>query len=227
MVSVEGEQLNILLKKSKLNNLTVNEIITSAFSIAMIENSGNYPDKKIRLGVAANIRGEIVSEPYNCMGNYVTGIAIRVSYDPSRSFITNAKTISKLLRKQLKNIKRRHFVVNFLNEIDKDLIESSMFTAYGNYENKVSKRLAFLIGERAENKGLGISNLGRHNLNGYNKIKLLDMQFIGPAFPANLLSVSIITVNNKLNICLQYNQTEINIDKIKSICEKTIELLIY
>jgi hypothetical protein len=51
------------------------------------------------------------------------------------------------------------------------------------------------------------------------------MQFIGPVFPANLLSVSIITVNNKLNISLGYNETEITIDIVKQIYEKAIDLL--
>jgi hypothetical protein len=225
VASIEEEDTKILLERSKLNGLTVNEIITSAFSAAMMEKIANYSNKGIRLGVVANIRGDLVSEPYDCMGNYITGILAKISYDPSESFISNAKSIAKILRGQLKDIKNRHLVVHFLNEFDKDLIESTIFAAYGNFEHQISKKLAELIGEQSENKGLGISNLGRHDLKDYENINLLDMQFIGLAFPANLLSVSIITINNKLNICLQYNEKEIGLDKIKSIYEKAVELL--
>jgi NRPS condensation-like uncharacterized protein len=225
VASIEGEDLKTLLERSKSNGLTVNEIIASAFSVAMMKNIAIYSNKEIRLGVAADIRSDLVSEPYNCMGNYVTGILAKVDYDPSKNFISNAKSISEILRDQLKDIKTRHLAVHFLNKFDKDLIESTMFAAYGKFEHQISKRLAELIGEQSENKGLGISNLGRHDLNNYETINLLDMQFIGPAFPANLLSVSIITINNKLNICIQYNEGEIGLDKIKSIYEKAIELL--
>jgi hypothetical protein len=223
--SIEYENLKILLEKSKKNSLTVNEIITSAFSAAMAEMIGNYSNKEIRLGVVADIRSELASEPYNCMGNYFTGVLAKVMYNPAKSFISNAKTISETLQRQLKNMKNRHLVLHFLNEIDKDLKETATIVTYRNFKHKNTKKFAELIGERSENKGLGISNLGRHDLNDYKKIELLDMQFISPAFPANLLSVSIITINNKLNICLQYNEREIEMEKIKSIYEKSIELL--
>jgi NRPS condensation-like uncharacterized protein len=97
-----------------------------------------------------------------------------------------------------------------------------MFAAYGNFEHNVSKKLAELIGEQSENKGLGISNLGRHDFTNYKNIKIVDIQFIGPAFPANLITVGIITINGKLNICIRYNEAEIKIDIIKTIYEKVV-----
>jgi NRPS condensation-like uncharacterized protein len=89
----------------------------------------------------------------------------------------------------------------------------------------ISKKIGELIGEGLDKKGLGVSNLGRHELNNYDTFRLIDMQFIGPVFPANLLSVSIITVNNKLTISLGYNETEITTDIVKQIYEKAIDLL--
>jgi NRPS condensation-like uncharacterized protein len=223
MASIEGQNVNKLLEKAKSNGFTVNEIITSAFSVAAMESLNK---NEIRLGVAANIRNELVSEPNNCMGNFVTGISTKANYDPANDFVSNAKSISAAMNEQLKNIKNRHLVVHFLNTFDKDLIESIMFTAYGDFENSVSKKLAELIGEQLENKGLGISNLGRHDSINYENIEVLDLQFIGPAFPANLLTVGIITANSKLNLCLRYNEAEIKKDTIKTICDKAaIELL--
>jgi NRPS condensation-like uncharacterized protein len=115
--------------------------------------------------------------------------------------------------------------VHFLNEFDKDLIESIMFAAYSNFDHPVAKKLAELIGERLENKGLGISNLGRYNFNNYENINVIDIQFIGPAFPANLLTVGIITVNDKFNFRLRYNESEIKTDTVKGIYKKVIELI--
>jgi NRPS condensation-like uncharacterized protein len=222
MASIEGNNFKKLLEKAKLNGFTVNEIITSAFSVALME---TLSKNEIRLGVAANIRNELVSEPNNCMGNFVTGISTKACYSPESDFFSNAKTITASINDQLKNVKNRHLVIHFLNEFDKDLIESIMFAAYGNFEHNVSKKLAELIGEQSENKGLGISNLGRHDFANYAIIKIVDIQFVGPAFPANLLTVGFISVNNKLNLCLRYNESEIKIETIKIICEKAIELL--
>jgi NRPS condensation-like uncharacterized protein len=223
--SIAETNLKKLIEKCKINNVTVNELITTAFSIAMIESQGNYPNNEIRLGVAANTRNELISNPCNCMGNYVTGISANVNYIPEQDFMSNAKNIATILRKQLNNFKTRHLIVNFLSEFDTDLIESIMFAAYGNHQLPISKRIGELIGEGLDQKGLGISNLGRHEFNNYDTFRLIDMQFIGPVFPANLLSVSIITVNNKLNICLGYNEVEIATDIVKQIYEKAIDLI--
>jgi NRPS condensation-like uncharacterized protein len=222
MASLEGDDAKKLLEKSKSNSLTVNEMIASAFSVATMERLEN---KELRLGVAANIRNELVSEPNDCMGNYVTGISAKINYERADSFISSAKAIASIIREQLTNVKNRHLVVHFLNEFDKDLIESTMFAAYSNFEHPISKRLAELIGEQLENKGIGISNLGRHDFNNYKNIKVMDIQFIGPAFPANLLTVGVITVNNKINLCLRYNEGEIKTNIIKEIYEKAIKLL--
>jgi NRPS condensation-like uncharacterized protein len=184
MVSLDRDDVKKLLEKGKSIGLTANEIIASAFSAAFMESLNK---EEIRLGVAANIRNELISEPNNCMGNYVTGISAKVSCRPENGFIANAKTIAAIVTEQLSNPKNRYLAVHFLNEFDKDLIESTMFAAYGDFDHPVAKKLAELIGEQLEDKGLGISNLGRHDFNNYENIKVVDIQFIGPAFPANLL----------------------------------------
>jgi NRPS condensation-like uncharacterized protein len=222
MISLDGDDIRKLFEKGKSNGLTVNEIIASVFSIAFMENLNK---KEIRLGSAANIRNELISEPNDCMGNYVTGISAKAIHVPENGFIASVKTIAAILREQLSNQKTRHLVVHFLNEFDKDLIESIMFAAYGDFDHPVAKKLAELIGEQLEDKGLGISNLGRHDFNNYENIKVIDLQFIGPAFPANLLTVGVITVNNKLNFCLRYNESELKIDTVKEIYKKAIDLI--
>jgi hypothetical protein len=101
-----------------------------------------------------------------------------------------------------------------------------MFAAYGNFNHSVSEKLAELIGERLKNKGLGISNLGRHNFVDYKNFKVSDIQFIVPAFPANLLTIGVITANDKFNLCLRYNEGELDAAAVKTICEKAIDFLI-
>jgi hypothetical protein len=134
--------------------------------------------------------------------------------------------ITAQLRAELTSPKKRHAIVNFLGAFDGDLIESIMFAAYGDYQLPVSKKIGTIIAEGMNGRGLGISNLGRHKMNNYNKFRLLDVQFIGPAFPANKLSVSVITVHNRLNICLRYNGAEMATDSVITLYKKAITVLV-
>jgi len=222
MASLDVNELSLLQKNCKSNNLSVNEIITSAFTLALME---ILDKKEIRLGIAANIRNELVSEPNCCLGNYVTGITETIDANVHNGFIENANFIAGKLREKLQNKKNRHLAVHFLNEFDNDLIESIMYAAYGKFEHEISKKLAELLEEKPENKGIGISNMGRHYFENYASIKVIDVQFIGPVFPANLVTVDAITVNGKLNFCLRYNQNEITPNSIKEIYEKATSLL--
>jgi NRPS condensation-like uncharacterized protein len=223
--SIDEINLGKIISRCKENNLTVNELITSALSVATVETLDNDPDGQIRLGVVANTRNELTTEPHYCMGDYVTGISVNVRHVPKRNFMKNVAAISRAIRKKLTSLKSRHLIVNFLNVFDTDLVESIMFASYGNYHLPISKKIGGLIKEGIVKKGLGVSNLGRHEFHGYDTIKLLDIQFIGPAFPANLLSASMITVNNRLNICLRYNAVELKTNDVENVYKRTVELL--
>lgn len=97
-----------------------------------------------------------------------------------------------------------------------------MYAAYRKFEHNISKKLAELLEERPENKGIGISNIGQHKFENYNNLRVIDIQFIRHAFPANLITEDVITVNNKLNFCSRYNQNEITPNIIKTIYKKAI-----
>jgi hypothetical protein len=101
-----------------------------------------------------------------------------------------------------------------------------MFAAYGSLKHPVSRKIAKLIGEQKRNDFLGISNLGLHDFSGYSNFNVLDIQFIQPAFPSNTITIGIITINGKMNFCIQYNEGEIKTETIKKIYEKGINLLI-
>jgi NRPS condensation-like uncharacterized protein len=219
MDAIHENDLKELMKMCKAKNITVNELITSAFAAAFAA------DRELRIGVAASTRNELEAKPYYCMGNYVTGISIKVNCVAENDFMSTMKTIVAMLRKKLTNMYSKHLIVNFLSAFDNDLIESIMYASYGKYQLPISKKIGELIAEGLNGKGLGMSNLGRHEINTYNTFRLLDLQFIGPAFPANLLSVSIITVNNKLNICIRYNEAEIKTDMVINIYKKAMNVL--
>ena len=219
MDSINEADLQKLIEVCTVQKITVNELLTSAFATAL--SSGG----ELRVGVAASTRSELKTKPHFCMGNYVTGIAAAIHCMGEHDFMANVKNISAVIRKKLSTTKTRHAIVNFLSLLDNDLIEAVMFACYDTYQLPIPKKIGAIISEGAEGKGLGISNLGRHNLTNYDRFRLLDLQFIGPVFPANKLSVSIITVNNKLNITLRYNEAEIETAAVTAVYQKAIRLL--
>jgi NRPS condensation-like uncharacterized protein len=218
--TIREADLERLTARCRSNNLSVNEVITAAFALALAA------DKEVRIGVAASTRGELTTAPHDCMGNYVTGISVRANCVAGNNFIASAKNIAEMLRRELSDPKKRHAIVNFLNLFDGDLIESIMFASYGNYPSPVSKQIGRIIAEGSEGRGLGISNLGRHEIAAHSAFRLSDLEFIGPAFPANILSVSIITVNDKLNICLRYNEADMDEDAARQVCSEAMKLML-
>ncbi|MCL1994480.1 MAG: condensation domain-containing protein [Spirochaetes bacterium] len=227
--SIHGGDFERLIEKSKEWGLTVNELLASAFAFAAADIAGK---SEIRLGIAANLRGELVSDPAFCMGNYVTGISANVSFDTEKDFSQNAKEAANLAREQLSNVKTRHALVHFLNEFDKDLLEWVIPAAYGGgvgdysgVDHPVAKQIAHFIGEKIEDKALGVSNLGRHVFDGYSGFNVSDLQFICPAFPANFLTVGALTANGRLNLCIRYNEAETTPANVKSIYEKAAYLM--
>jgi NRPS condensation-like uncharacterized protein len=225
LTSLEKGNINKLFEKCKLNGLTVTEAIISAFSIAIIELSGYYKKNELLLGIAVNVRNDLIEEPKYCMGNYVSGILTKIKYNPKEIFMVNSKKISLKLKERLADHQKRQLSLKFLDEIDKDFIASTIFAVYGNHHIPISRKLGELIGEQLENKSIGISNLGRYEVKKYDNLKLVDIQPIGPAFPVNLITIDFLTVNNKLNICLRYNETEIKTKNVHRIYERAIEYL--
>ena len=217
--SINEDNLQKIIQKCKVEKISVNEIVTSAFAMAL------FSGKKLRVGIAVNTRNELISKPHNCMGNYLSATLAKIKHIPKNEFMSDVKKIVKVIRRRLNNRTYRHLVVNILGEFDNDLIESIMYASYGNYQLPLSKRIGSLIARGLEDKALGITNLGIQELKDYDSFKLLDMQFIAPVFPSNILSVCVITVNNKLNICLRYNINELDTDSVINIYNKAIDLL--
>ncbi|MDR2533642.1 MAG: condensation domain-containing protein [Tannerellaceae bacterium] len=218
--SIPAEDLQRITTLCRSNGLSVNELITAAFAFAFAA------DKKLRIGIAINARNELTTDPHSCMGNYVTGVSFKANCRSGDNFIASAKNIIEKLRRQLTNPNKRHAIVNFLRLLDGDLIESIMFASYGNYQLPIPEQIGKMILEGLTNRGLGISNLGRYEMNNYNTFCVSDLEFIGAAFPANIVSVGIITVNNKLNICLRYNEADMDEDAAKNICTEAMKLML-
>ncbi len=222
--AVDSSRLNRIISKCKGIGITVNEAISTAFVKALLD-SGYSKSDNVKLGVAANIRNEMQIPSPDAMGNCTTGIKTLVQWDKTQSFAGNAITIKKALRQQLGIPKYRYQVIHFLNLLDKHFLDAVPFAAYGDFNNPHAKKLAAILGETADNKGIGVSNLGKQDIGTFHNLSVEEVLFIPPAFPANLINIGIITTNNRIHFCIRYSQSDIPDHVVDNVYVKALQLL--
>ena len=142
-------------------HISMNEAILTAFLYAIQKCDKKHTGKPLEVGVAINVRKELVPPVGECMGNFVSGILVKAAYNYKKSFLENAKENREILKTKIENVHTKFAALNFLLALDPDLIDSICFAEYGNYDNSISKKVANILGERSSNKGIGVTNLGR------------------------------------------------------------------
>lgn len=219
---IKGNDFAQMINYCKTNQLTVNDFIVAAFMNATIDTFPQfYGDGKIRVSVVANIRNELLNPATACLGNYVSGIRMKMRWDSASDFRTNAAHIGQTLRKSLHHPQTRYFAWHFFSVFEPALIESVMYSAYDGWEHPISCQLSRLLGAVGD-KGLGVSNIGCVNMGTFRRFKVCDMNFIPPAFPENRINVFVLTVGDTLHLCLRYVTTEVTAQQAASIMDKVL-----
>jgi len=117
-------------------------------------------------------------------------------------------------------------VLNLLAALDPELIDSISFAEYRNFHNKVSKKLANIVGERTVDKGIGVTNLGKFDMEIINSgFEIHNVVFIQPAYPANDINIGVLTLNNRMTFCLRYLKSDKSYELVNKIFCDAISLL--
>jgi NRPS condensation-like uncharacterized protein len=224
--SIEKESTEKLISKCHEKRVTINEALLTAFLYSIQKADEKHIGKTDEVGVAINIRNELTPLPGECMGNFVSGILTRIKYDYEKEFWENAGMISTELRKKVKNQISRFIALNLVAKLNPDLLDSISFAEYGGYNNKVSKKLAGILGERNVDKGIGISNLGKFEIN-LNRpgFEINNVIFIQPAYPADDICIGVVTINSRMNFCLRYIKSVKSFKLIDEIFHEAINSL--
>ncbi len=202
------------------HNVTVNEAVSTAFFAARREAGiqSSY------LGVSCNIRKEMVADPLDSMGNYVSGVFIQADYDDSLDFWANAGKTGGQLKAKLKDDHTRLIVLGLLDALDDTLLDAVNFAGSGGYRNKTAQKLCgILCGVPSE--GLGVSNLGRQTAI-YEHFSLEEMYFIPPLFASNDFIAGVITVNNAMYFCLRYAEADLDPASVSALFGRAKALLL-
>lgn len=222
--SMDEKETKTFLARCHEMGVSVNEAVLTAFVYAIQKHDQEYAGKKLEAGIAINVRKELTPQAGECMGNFVSGVLVNLQYDYRNSFLENAVAIREIVRPKITGVHSRFAVLKFLLELDSDLLDSIGFAAYGDYDNAVSKKVAHIVGEHPEQKGIGISNLGKIAIEAQDsRYTLRDLVFIQPAYPANAINIGVLTCNNRMNFCLRFIKNEKSDRLIETITAEAIE----
>lgn len=137
------------------------------------------------------------------MGNYASGISAKYTYKNKKSFIQNIKLLHKIIYKKLNNVKKRYFVLRFLDSIEYKLLDSVNMVTFGDYQNKTANYLTQLMGYGDKKKSFGISNLGKINIStDYGRFRIEELTFVPPIIPNNFRVIGIATIGEQVSITM-------------------------
>lgn len=183
LYEIDNELLDCIIRKCKEEKVTVN----SAFVCAFMASVERVDPQRVNnnVGIAVNIRNDLIPRPNRELGNLVSGIQLQLKYDDNKPFWANAISFQKKIKRLLNDKQRRLSVLVLLRNLDPNLIDSISYSVYGNFENKTSRIISRVLKSDKDQKSIGCSNLGVFDCENDGEIRLNDIVFIPPAFPAN------------------------------------------
>ena len=184
----EGSELKEKLKTCKTGGFG----FTSYTIAEMIQGIPQVQD--IGLAVDGRIDGN------RTMSNQATGISVKYRYDRNKSLVENAAVIDRMMKRKLKDMGFRYFILLFMSEFDPTLVDAVNLEFAGYFHSNVSAKLARLLGYGHNTKDISITNLTRADIQTeYGKYLLSDLIFVPPVVSYGKNIIGMVTVGNRLN----------------------------
>lgn len=136
-----------LLQCARRHGVTVNSLLAAALA-------GTLPRGE-SVGMAVSER----PEGYEGLGNFAVALGARAAYDPKKRLPQNAEALHRQIARKLASPRERYFLHEFMGALKPTLVDSIYFSAYGGYENELSRSLCHMCGYVDQPKGVTLTNL--------------------------------------------------------------------
>lgn len=194
------EEVNTIRLYAKEMKVSVNSYIVAAFLEA---DSGNST-----IGIAVDAR----MDHNRFISNQTTGISVDYTYSEKISFEENARIIHQKIYKKLDRPIKKYFVLKFMALFIPTLIDSVLLYTYGLYQNKVTQKLAKVLGYmEGKTRELGITNLTKLDIpNTYGPYRINGALFIPPvvSYAKHIIGISTIEDGMTISYHFMSNQDE-------------------
>lgn len=235
-------QTSNLVEWCHKNHVTVNSALSVAFLAGRRSIRGESHDNNHTIQIAVNIRDRFKKPVKQVFGLLASGIKFKFEYLPEKTFSDNVSLFHQEVLHELNGNKTLEPLLGYY--ISPTLIDGINFATYGKWvsdefsryeklsgfiQNKANTAVAISNQIIGNMPGLMISNLGNvKTQKEYGSLKLDQLHFVTSSSPFLDLVISVVTVNGKLTLTLNYMEGN-NSDKsgieLEKIMRKSIEHL--
>ena len=185
--TVCNRELEEILTLCRQQNITVNDWLIAKMMLE--ENT----DKVV---IAADIRNQTKCYRQGAMGNYSTAFSVSVKKNGE-----NVTALAKRVASQVMNIcrcpQKEMLVLACYMHMLPGLIDAVAISTLGDFESKAGAFVGRNMFGYGSQNGYSITNLGKIQSD-----KISEAVFIPPASPANKEIWGVLTVNNRMKVCV-------------------------
>ena len=187
IMNFDGPSLDDMLSVCKENEVSVNDYLIARM---MIEENTQ------KIIIASDIRTKFMNYNEGSLGNYASAFSVVVKKKHS-DVIELSKSVRDEIKKILRSPKKEMLVLACYLTMDPELLDAVAISTLGGFTSNAGKFVGSKMFGYEAREGYCITNLG--------KIKseiISEAAFIPPASPANKKAWGVLTVNDKMRICV-------------------------
>lgn len=198
--SLDKDQTSRLVARCKLENVSVNSAIYTAFLSAQEEHQDTTQDYYRHVMVPVDFRRYLDTDVSRALGLYSSAVMFSFQYQEGDSIWDNARRLDQEARKQLteKNI----FGSQKTSLMDPTFFDGIALAMFGYYQDEMAREMAGRMRDKVRT-GVLVSNLGRLQLP--TKYKHLTLEWIKPPaiYGENAeKNVEVLTIGGRLHFMI-------------------------
>ena len=187
ILNIEGPSLDDMLSVCKENEVSVNDYLIARM---MIEENTQ------KLIIASDIRTKFKNHNEGSLGNYASAFSVVIKKKYS-DVIELSKAVRDEVKKILASPQKEMLVLACYLTMDPELLDAVAISTLGGFTSNAGKFVGSKMFGYEAREGYCITNLGRIKSN-----IISEAAFIPPASPANKKARGVLTVNDRMRICV-------------------------
>lgn len=212
--------------RCKSLGVSMNSAVVTAFLMAEKELDTRHKDRVDKIGIAVDIRNDLDFDASHLIGNYASACSFKCGNIERETFDSLVKKVHKKIKRKIDNPRARWICLQAYDYLEETLLDAVHFSQYTEHMNKVVEKCAKMFGYGAVPMDLGVTNLGKVEMEELPSIELESLVLIPPPAPCNDITVGVITYRGVMHWGIQYNSFYVREEMMKKIANRAKQILI-
>jgi NRPS condensation-like uncharacterized protein len=205
---------------------TINDLLVTALALSVREHRSDGGKRPVTVAVPINLRAESPFDASDCLGNFVGGVHIATRLNPRHDFWKQVRVVRSLLQPRLTSSAARWSMLQLHATLPPTLIDAMLYAAYDRCDDKAARRLARTMCQNIP-LSVALSNLGRASVTDHlGALHVHDLVFFSPKSSQSHIVAGAVTMDAIMQIGFSYDQLLIPPEKMESIKNRMLELLL-